>query len=92
MRQLESLPACLAAFDRLCVAESGPVGVAVSGGSDSLSLLYLAQEWARLRQRSLIAFTFDHRLREASAGEAAEVARISRALAGQAVRPITTIT
>ena len=80
MRQLETRPASLAAFDRLCGAASGPVGVAVSGGSDSLALLYLAQEWARLRQRGVMAFTFDHRLREASAGEAAEVARISRAL------------
>ena len=83
MRQLETYPASLAAFDRLCGAASGPVGVAVSGGSDSLALLYLAQEWARLRQRGVMAFTFDHRLREASAGEAAEVARISRALGGE---------
>jgi tRNA(Ile)-lysidine synthase len=80
VRQLETYAASFAAFDRLCGASGGPVGVAVSGGSDSLALLYLAQEWARSRQRSLVAFTFDHRLREASAGEAAEVARISRAL------------
>tara|TARA_R110000787_G_scaffold91062_3_gene192057 strand:- start:730 stop:1773 length:1044 start_codon:yes stop_codon:yes gene_type:complete len=80
VRQLETHPTHLAAFDRLCGASHGPVGVAVSGGSDSLALLHLAQDWARVRQRDLLAFTFDHRLRAASPGEAAEVARISRAL------------
>lgn len=80
MRQLETCPARLAAFDRLCGASRGPVAVAVSGGSDSLALLYLAQGWACSRQRDLIALTFDHGLREASAGEARHVARISRQL------------
>ena len=80
MRQLETDAPSLAAFDRLCQASCGPVGIAVSGGSDSLALLYLAHEWANLNQRDLIALTFDHRLRSASAGEAAQVAAISRDL------------
>ena len=80
MRQLETRTPALAAFDRLCPAGTGPVGVAVSGGSDSLALLHLAHDWAQARGRNLIAFTFDHRLRDASAGEAARVGEICRSL------------
>jgi tRNA(Ile)-lysidine synthase len=54
--------------------------VAVSGGSDSLALLFIAHEWARLRRRELFALTFDHRLRAASTGEAAEVSGLCRDL------------
>ncbi len=80
MRQLETRPPALAAFDRLCPAGTGPVGVAVSGGSDSLALLYLSHDWAQARGRNLIAFTFDHRLRDASAGEAVRVGETCRSL------------
>ena len=80
MRQLETLTPALAAFDRLCPAGTGPVGVAVSGGSDSLALLHLSHDWAQARGRDLITFTFDHRLRDASAGEAARVGEICRGL------------
>ena len=52
----------------------------MSGGSDSLALLHLSHDWAQARGRDLIAFTFDHRLRDASAGEAARVGEICRAL------------
>jgi tRNA(Ile)-lysidine synthase len=80
VRQLETLTPAFAAFDRLCPAGTGPVGVAVSGGSDSLALLLLSHDWALARGRDLIAFTFDHGLRDASAGEAARVGEICRAL------------
>lgn len=80
MRQLEGLAPRLAAFDRLCHDARGPVGIAISGGSDSLALLFIAHEWARARGRKLAALTFDHRLRTAAAGEAARVATICRDL------------
>ena len=80
MRQLEGLAPRLAAFDRLCQDARGPVGIAISGGSDSLALLFIAHEWARSRGRKLAALTFDHRLRTAAAGEAARVAAICRDL------------
>ena len=80
MRQLEGLAPRLAAFDRLCHDARGPVGIAISGGSDSLALLFIAHEWARSRGRKLAALTFDHRLRTAAAGEAARVATICRDL------------
>lgn len=55
------------------VAPDARVGVAVSGGPDSLALLLLA---AAARPGKLEAATVDHRLRDGSAGEAAEVAEL----------------
>ncbi|WP_407949255.1 tRNA lysidine(34) synthetase TilS [Parvibaculum sp.] len=57
------------------------VAVAFSGGPDSLALLVLAAQWAaRRKNTALHAFTVDHGLRAASAGEAKEAARLSAAL------------
>lgn len=57
--------------------ETRPLGIAVSGGSDSLALLHLMAEWGGVPLRCV---TVDHRLREASAAEAAQVAAICAAL------------
>jgi tRNA(Ile)-lysidine synthase len=64
------------AFDRLCGTASGPIGIAVSGGSDSLALLVLAHDWALRSGRDLVAFTVDHRLRPEAAEEACHVAGV----------------
>ena len=53
------------------------LGVAVSGGSDSLALLHLLNDWGGAE---LFAATVDHGLREAAAGEARQVAAICTAL------------
>lgn len=53
------------------------IGVAVSGGSDSLALLHLLQDWGR---SPLCVATVDHGLRKEAAEEAAYVARICAAL------------
>ena len=68
---LEALPATLL---------ESPVGLAVSGGSDSLALLHLAHHWAAPRGVKLLVLTVDHQLRPEAADEAERVARTSRAL------------
>ena len=55
-------------------APEGRLGVAVSGGGDSMALLTMAAEWARRRSREVRGVTVDHGLRPGSAGEAAFVA------------------
>ena len=54
-----------------------PIGVAVSGGPDSMALLVLA---ARAFPQACIAATVDHGLRESAASEARMVARQAEAL------------
>jgi tRNA(Ile)-lysidine synthase len=50
------------------------LGLAVSGGGDSLALALLAAEWARAQGGSVLAFIVDHGLRTAAAAEAAAAA------------------
>ncbi len=56
------------------------IGLAVSGGSDSLGLLHHAQAWARACNRTLFVATVDHGLRPEAAAEAASVASRCRGL------------
>ncbi|MDX1975410.1 MAG: tRNA lysidine(34) synthetase TilS [Rickettsiales bacterium] len=49
------------------------LAIAVSGGSDSIALLHLAQRWAESRQGKVIALTVDHGLRANSLEEAKQV-------------------
>lgn len=71
------------------------MALALSGGSDSLALLYVAAEWARSQGRRLLALTVDHRLHPESAawtrfaGDAAErVGADWRAIAWDADKPL----
>lgn len=68
----------LSSFD--CINEKGPVLVAVSGGSDSLALLFLAASWAAQNRRELHAVTVNHGLREEAESEAAFVSSICERL------------
>ena len=66
-------------FDGL--AECEKLGLAVSGGPDSLALMLLAAQWARAPGRPrLHVYTVDHGLRPESAAEAAMVVREAEAL------------
>jgi tRNA(Ile)-lysidine synthase len=59
-----------AALASLALFERRPrLAVAVSGGPDSLSLVILADRWARERQGEICALTVDHRLRPESSAE-----------------------
>lgn len=58
------------------VREKGPVIVAVSGGSDSMAALFLANVWAKKTGREIHAVTVDHGLRAEAAAEAAFVAMV----------------
>src|SRR5438309_11818630 len=56
--------------------------LAVSGGPDSIALMWLAARWRRSLARGprLLAVTVDHGLREEAAREAREVKRLARTL------------
>ena len=56
------------------------LGVAVSGGSDSLALLHLLQDWSCESGAEVFAVTVDHGLRAEAAEEAAYVGEICKGL------------
>jgi len=76
-----------------------PVALALSGGGDSIALLRLAAQWARVHGRRLLALTVDHGLNPDSvawtrfAGEAARAAGADWcALAWDGDKPTTGLT
>lgn len=67
-------PECIAALERLGPFEPNPhVAVALSGGSDSMALVLLADEWAREQGGRITALTVDHGLRAEAQTEAQQV-------------------
>lgn len=63
-----------AEFSRLLTGTgNGPVGLAVSGGGDSMALLALAAVWAGAQDRALSVASVDHGLRREAADEIALV-------------------
>ncbi len=66
-----------AALDRLA-GDLPALGLAVSGGGDSVALMHVAADWGRGRR--IMVATVDHGLRPESADEARQVARAARAL------------
>ena len=64
------------------VAHEAAIGLAVSGGPDSLALLLLAQRWASARSPSprLFVYAVDHQLRPEAADEVAMVLAVAAQL------------
>lgn len=62
------------------LARFSRIGVAVSGGPDSLALLVLLADWAITEGRTLIVYAVDHGLRSEAAAEATMVARHAASL------------
>ena len=75
-----SKAALIRSFDR-AMKQMGPyepcphIGVAVSGGGDSMALVLLADRWARVHGGRVSALTVDHGLRKESRKEALTVRR-----------------
>lgn len=69
-------------LDRLFAETGSPrrLGIAVSGGSDSLGLMYLLSDWAKERDTRLFVATVDHGLRPEAAAEARIVAALAMEL------------
>lgn len=63
-----------------------PAAVAVSGGSDSLALMHLLRDWAKVRALPApVVVTVDHGLREGAAAEARQVVRWAKKVGLKAV-------
>ncbi|MCP5369291.1 MAG: tRNA lysidine(34) synthetase TilS [Rickettsiaceae bacterium] len=56
------------------------VALAISGGADSVALLYLATQWAKNAQVKLVIFHVNHNLRKSSVEDAKFVEEITRSL------------
>jgi tRNA(Ile)-lysidine synthase len=71
----------LAAFDRrLTPGAAAPIGVAVSGGGDSLAALLATQAWAERHDRRVIVLHVDHGLQPDSGAWAARVQTLAAGL------------
>ena len=49
------------------------IAVAVSGGPDSMALIFLLNNWIKLHNGKIIALIVDHKLREESSTEAKKI-------------------
>ncbi len=63
-------------YNTMLQCPDGAIGIAVSGGSDSMALLVLSAAWARENNRSIAAVTVNHGLRAEAGKEAASVAQL----------------
>jgi tRNA(Ile)-lysidine synthase len=63
-------------MQRIAPRPGAQIGVALSGGGDSVALLHLMHDWARTHGAAISAATVDHCLRPGSADEAAFCARL----------------
>ena len=67
-------------IEAISAGHRGPIGVAVSGGGDSVALLGLAADWASETSRTLLALTVDHGLRAEAHDEALAVQALCQSI------------
>ena len=72
----DAAPLAAAVRAHFGAAPPAQLGVAVSGGSDSVALLHLLNDWREAGGPALRVATVDHGLRPEAAREAAQVARL----------------
>ena len=63
-------------FGETLIVDGPRIGVAVSGGSDSVALLYLVCAWAKNNNKTVVAVTVDHNLRKEVKSEIKFISRI----------------
>ncbi len=63
-----------------CFEKNPSVAVGVSGGPDSIALVFLVSKWIKLKQGKLYPLIFDHRIRRNSEEEALKVKEILKNL------------
>lgn len=63
-------------FGKTLIVDGPRIGVAVSGGSDSVALLYLVCTWAKNNNKTVVAVTVDHNLRKEVKSEIKFISRI----------------
>jgi len=63
-----------------CFERNPHVAVGVSGGPDSIALVFLVNKWIKLKNGKLTALIFDHRIRDNSKNESFEVRTILKNL------------
>lgn len=82
---ITSFPAFAAALDRrLRPGAAAPLAVGFSGGGDSLALLTLTLDWARMHDRPVVSLTVDHQLNPASPAWTAEAVAKAQARGARA--------
>ena len=62
-------------FDKLFGIEASKIGVAVSGGGDSIALLLLIYKWAQVTKKTILVATVNHNLKPTAKDEANEVSQ-----------------
>lgn len=82
---IDGLPELSVLFEPLLVHTK--IGIAVSGGADSITLMLLLAEWAQEHDKSLYVYTVDHGLRAAAAAEVESVVQLAQKL-GLNARPL----
>ena len=67
-------------FKQLSKIKFERLGLAVSGGGDSIALLMLSDKWAEIKKKKLFVSTVNHKLRKESSEEAIFVKKLSNKL------------